>query len=379
MASNQHGDEGKLNDPGLFERMGPEEIALERNTVMKQSVMISLGLALGLAPLTGASETVTTPEAPPPPRLALPDSSPQLSPSARGVLKMVDAGVPEEVVKAYIENNPSAFNLKPEEIGQLQVSGVSRRLTTAMLDHDKELGDGGNASPSPSETPDEPPPPTTPVAPYAGPDATQAVSDYEIFDNVAPYGEWDNVAGYGWCWRPYSWLGPDYYPWGWLGYGSWCNFRSRGWCWVPYSHFRNSRISQHVVELRAHPVSFAHNQFASRGIGSGQFHLRTTSQPVRVGSSTAMNHRAVGVRTVNPGVSRVGASHGLHTGASGGLRNGAGVGSQHATRSGFGHGASAGFHGAGGVHGGSGGFHGSGGGFHGGGSAGFHGGGGGHR
>src|SRR5947209_17209450 len=77
-----------------------------------------------------------------------------------------------------------------------------------------------------------PPTVTPPLTPNA------SATDYDVYNNLAPYGYWNEVPDYGWCWQPYSGLGYDYYPWGWLGLGYWWNFPGRGWCWFPHSHFR---------------------------------------------------------------------------------------------------------------------------------------------
>src|SRR5581483_8066998 len=64
-----------------------------------------------------------------------------LSPPARDVAKMAAGGVPEDVLKAFIDNSSSTFNLNSDAIIHLQSSGISGAVISEMLAHDKVLRD----------------------------------------------------------------------------------------------------------------------------------------------------------------------------------------------------------------------------------------------
>jgi hypothetical protein len=320
--------------------------------------LISLALALVLAPVAGSSATLAATNTPPSPQAAAPNLTPPLSAQVRGVIKMLNAGVPNEIVTAYIQNSAASFNLTPENIIQLKEVGVSVDFTAAMLNHDKALRD----NPGPSAPP---PPPAVAAAPY--PDAGTAaapvgVSGDDIYDNLVPYGDWTYLTGYGWGWQPYGWLGYDYYPWGWLGFGYWWNCPGRGWCWLPHSRFHQFRSFDSFHGNRG---SFANNRFAGNRFAAGPSHSRTVSQPAISHGSMGMNRGAAGVRTSSPWVSRPSVSSGFHGGTVSGFRGGVSGTFRGGTGGGFQGGAGGGLRG------------GTGGGFHGGGGGGSHGGG--HR
>jgi hypothetical protein len=162
----------------------------------------------------------------------------------RDVIKMLKSGVSEDVVKAYIQNSPSTFNLTADDIIQLQGAGVAPSTTTAMLNHDAALRQNGSVPPAPPDQPALPPPDqsqgatTAPAYPPTTADYGDAAAYY---NTLAPYGDWSYLPDYGYCWQPYGtfWaLYPTWgYPWGWLDTGWWfC--AGRGWCWFPRFHDR---------------------------------------------------------------------------------------------------------------------------------------------
>ncbi len=54
---------------------------------------------------------------------------------------MAAGGVPEDVLKAFIDNSSSTFNLNSDAIIHLQSSGISGAVISEMLAHDKVLRD----------------------------------------------------------------------------------------------------------------------------------------------------------------------------------------------------------------------------------------------
>ncbi len=208
---------------------------------MKLQKMIFLAVALALLPLAGRSATdVATDVAPPPSPIM--NAGRDVSRQAHEVVKLVSSGIPNDVVKAYIENAPSTFNLTSDNIIHLQQLGVSGGLLSAMLDHDRSLRQAGSMIQPPGAQaypPNEGYGAQTQPAPDNGYDNSQADgnADADSYNQLSPYGNWNYVPSYGWAWQPYAGLAYGAYPWGVLGYGYWWNCPGFGWCWFPHSGF----------------------------------------------------------------------------------------------------------------------------------------------
>jgi hypothetical protein len=202
-----------------------------------------------------------------------------LSDRLQEVVKLAESGVGDDVILAYIQNSPVAFNPTPEEIVYLTDVGLSDVVITALVHHK-----GTQVAAQPAPTPANPatvqgtpvPTPQQPqvLAPeatynpepqvvYSSPPVVQYVNpppvvEYNYFySSLSPYGSWVEVADYGWCWqprvalvhrgwRPYGdrgrWLYSDHgwywhsdYSWGWapFHYGRWFHHPVRGWHWKP--------------------------------------------------------------------------------------------------------------------------------------------------
>jgi hypothetical protein len=236
----------------------------------------------------------------PPPRLVQTAAAPSnlnLSPGLMEIVKMVQAGVSEEVLLAYIGNSTNIFDVSSDSIVYLNDLGVAGPVLTTLIQHDgspdtmarKQAAVAMNPLPPqlkltspatniyPTSTPPAatgeevpgnfaysqpvaaPPPEPTPVADnQAVTVVTQQVTNVTYFyDSLAPYGNWVSVPNYGVCWqptvavidnawRPYSdngrWIWSDagwywysYYSWGWapFHYGRWSSYPGYGWLWVP--------------------------------------------------------------------------------------------------------------------------------------------------
>jgi hypothetical protein len=193
-----------------------------------------------------------------------------LSPALAEVVKLVQAGVSEEVIMAYITNSPQPFNATSDQIVYLNDLGLSSPMITALLAHDspaRALAKNATPGPLPPSVTQTAPPPNVAVAPppeEANAVATaplvppeQAADTAYFYSSLAPYGSWVDVAGYGLCWRPTvavinagwrpygdsgRWIWTDAgwywysdYSWGWapFHYGRWCSYPRIGWFWVP--------------------------------------------------------------------------------------------------------------------------------------------------
>ncbi len=316
---------------------------MRKNKTVKSRTLICVALTLALGPLMSGSVALAATDTPP--ASSAPAASafkPQLSAPTRGVAKMLTSGVSEEVVKAYIQNAPSTFNLNADDIIRLQEMGVSGSLTTEMLKHDKAFRENAGVSALPPAAPLGQPSMTASIAP--GPGAAAPVSDYDVYDNLAPYGYWNELPEYGWCWQPYSWIGYNAYPWAWLGFGYWSNFPGRGWCWLPHSHFRG------FDRFHGNRGSWGGNRFAGNRGSTFQAHARTATPFTAPRTVTGLNH---GTAVVRSSAWAPGFSGGFHGSAGGGVHVGAGSSFRGGTGGSFHGGGGGGFHGGGGHGGGS--------------------------
>jgi hypothetical protein len=168
--------------------------------------------------------------------------------SALGQLaRLVQAGVDQGVILAYVENSPRFFELDTEGIIYLTELGTPPDIIEAAIAHDQKLFDAGTAS---GESAEE-----IGVESTAVESSDVTVEDLE--QTLSPYGSWIYVEGYGRCWRPsvgvydrdwqpYSdngqwvytdrgWYWKSNYSWGWAAfhYGRWFQDARHGWCWWP--------------------------------------------------------------------------------------------------------------------------------------------------
>src|SRR5439155_10018762 len=191
-----------------------------------------------------------------------------ISPGAAEVIRLAQSGVGEDVIKAYIENSASGFELSADHILYLRDLGISSDLITDMLNRDKVLRNQSPPAAPPAAAPPvteapAPPEPTVPVEAPLTPTATEVSSppaqvNY-LYSDLSPYGTWVDLAGYGWCWQPSvvvinhgwspychggHWLYTDCgwywrsdYSWGWapFHYGRWYLHPRCGWVWLPGS------------------------------------------------------------------------------------------------------------------------------------------------
>jgi len=199
------------------------------------------------AQTSGASTDVAPPAAiqsAPVPPSALPNLNLNLSlsGSSREVMKLVSGGISADVVKAYIDNSASAFNLTADGIIRLQNAGVPNNLITAMMAHDKEMRDKGQmavlpppAPPSQYPSPDQAGGMTPPMpSPDYGYDTQTQTAQPADYGDLSPYGSWYYDPPLGeWYWSPYPSLWNYGYPWGIgaLNHGRWWYHNNHGWVW----------------------------------------------------------------------------------------------------------------------------------------------------
>jgi hypothetical protein len=167
------------------------------------------------------------------------------SPGIHDVLKMLDAKVDMEVIKAYIKNSPIPFNPSATEIIALKNHGVPDDLITAMIQHGAEV----RAQLAQSAQMAAPPTSPTTAAPGYSYGGTTPYPDYSSsypYDYSSygygypnyPYYGYPYYYGYGYPYYPYySWWFSTYYPFGcfWPYY---CGVHSHG----HFSHFHNDHF-----------------------------------------------------------------------------------------------------------------------------------------
>ena len=286
-----------------------------------------------LFPSSGWSAALADANAPPP--AATPDNSAaapedataHFSAPVRQVTKMIKAGVPIDVVKAYVDNSASTFNLTPDGIIQLQNMGIPGTAISEMLSHDTVLRDNASGYASQFSQPMFPAQPPTgyPGAEPAQPDygTGESAMDDNYYNDLSPYGNWDYMNGYGWGWQPDSWLWPYYSSWEgypWWGYGRWWNCPGRGWCWFPGRGFRGfgafrgdfNRFHNEFGRFQQN-----RNFFAGRNGFAGQNSFRTFGgRSFGFNHSLGMNRSFGGARGFSPGMG--GGHFGGHAGGFGG-------------------------------------------------------------
>lgn len=226
-------------------------------------VAIALGLAGGLALQTAKAQDLPPPSALPdtdsmaaldvPTSPALPSNIYPTSPLAQ-VIKLMQAGVSDDVIKNYVNNSTSTFNLDSDKIIYLRDIGLPDDVVTAMMQRDQVLQQQMAAA---AYQPPAPAPEPVVAAEAAPAPPTEEVTVNYFYDSLAPYGTWINVEGYGRCWRPSvvalnagwspycdgghwiytddGWYWYSTYSWGWapFHYGRWFHHARFGWCWVP--------------------------------------------------------------------------------------------------------------------------------------------------
>ena len=205
------------------------------------------------------------------------------------VVDLVQSGVGEEVVRAYVATAPEAYRLDLDDVLYLRDIGVPDGVVAAMMRRGNELQEQAaaaanvqtnfvtavkeikdaiatevaaevqanaaaaatNAIPPgfapPAESgpaPEAPPAPApTAVAPTAPP-AQAPVAVQQFYSDLAPYGSWYEVPTYGWVWQPaVVTVNPGWAPychggsWTWSNYGWYWN-SAYSWGWAPFHYGR---------------------------------------------------------------------------------------------------------------------------------------------
>lgn len=176
----------------------------------------------------------------------LPEGVDPASPFAQ-LVRMVQAGVDQNVMLAYIKRSPRFFELDADNIIYLTDLGTPPEVIEAAIARDQELMEEGLSTYSQEAT----------VAEESEEEQPPEVTVDQFYDTLSPYGTWVYLEGYGRCWRPtvviydtgwqpycdngrwvytdHGWYWMSNYSWGWttFHYGRWFHHARYGWCWWP--------------------------------------------------------------------------------------------------------------------------------------------------
>jgi hypothetical protein len=216
------------------------------------------------------------------------------------LLKMSDAKVPTEVLKAYVTSSPIAYRPVADEIILMQQHGVPSEVLTAMLQRGAELRNqfqNLRAAQAASAQPAAPVPAYAPQA-YAYPPAP--AYDYSTVPAYADYS--DSYPAYYPAYYPYNY-GYNYsysWPFYWPYYGYGYRFGSRN-----FRDFDRFHGSRGFGGFRNHPFqnSGFRGNFAFRG-GSAGFHTGGFGQHSSAFASRGFGQRSVSFTSRGSGGSR---------------------------------------------------------------------------
>jgi hypothetical protein len=191
------------------------------------------------------------------------------------LLSLLNSGIEESVMLAFVSNSTNPFEIGANEIIYLRDIGVPGTVVSALLERDEQLKMEAQVverTLTQASTDKNPPRVLEPASPVLMPisggglDLTEDVpaqpddvgNDYSGFnDALAPYGNWLDLQGFGRCWQPRvavgapawqpyfdggqwvyteaGWYWKSDYSWGWAAfhYGRWFQHQRLGWCWKP--------------------------------------------------------------------------------------------------------------------------------------------------
>jgi Family of unknown function (DUF6600) len=189
------------------------------------------------------------------------------------VVKLVKAGMSDEVVLAQIKSQGASYTLSADQLIYLSGQGVSQTVIKALLQTNNSTPSAAPPAapaapspvapvapaavvPAPVAPPPGPAPSPMPAAPAPEAAVAPVVSAASFQAQLAPYGSWVQMPDYGlvWrpavaaadpLWRPYcdqghwiytasGWYWQSDYPWGDIvfHYGRWAR-TGLGWVWAP--------------------------------------------------------------------------------------------------------------------------------------------------
>jgi len=191
--------------------------------VGQRGAKITMSLILGGAVWAGSASALSNDNVAPLGAQPQPVAAMRYSPGVQEVLKMVDAKVDADVLRAFIRNSPAAYSLSADDIISLKTKGVPDAVITDMIQHGAEVRNRAaslsQATPGANAPQYAPPPaggyPASPPEydygaedygyPYAYPD--YSAYPYYSFGYPYAYNYWWSSFGYPW----YGYYSPFFY------------------------------------------------------------------------------------------------------------------------------------------------------------------------
>ncbi len=214
-------------------KMAKQSEAVKR--LLTGAWLVAGALALG-APATSSAINAVAPsagaiqqDAPAAPNAA----AARYSAGVADIVKMVDAKVDPQIVKAYIQNSPTAYNPSATEIIALKDRGVGPDILTAMLQHGAEVRTQAMRAAPGAANPPLPQAPSGVANPYAPGYDNSVQAAYPAY----PYTYADT--SYAYAYPSYCYGGYNYgscWPWYWPSFSFGC-YPYGGYCGYPYCSF----------------------------------------------------------------------------------------------------------------------------------------------
>jgi hypothetical protein len=199
--------------------------------------------------------------------------NPNVLPWISEVVKMNDAGVPQDVIANYVKNTSARSTLSADDIIYLHTRNVPTPIVTAMIEHGAAVPAAAPVASVPMPTTPAPTPvygyPST--ATYAqtppddGSDQTQPVVNYNYYGS----------SGYGYNYPYYSSYYPYYYypVWWYYPYGRYCYRPGFGYCRTGFNNgfhvHSNGAVHFNGGGGFHASSSISHGSFAMGGMGGG--------------------------------------------------------------------------------------------------------------
>jgi hypothetical protein len=181
---------------------------------------------------------------------------------------MMNAGVDNEIIKAYIHNSFMYWTLSSQDIINLKQQGFPSDLVAAMLQRDAQLRDqamqAAQANPNPPSTTSDPGTnaPTVVTPTYdSGQFAGTAAYAYPV-DYGYSYPAWGGWGGWGWG-SP------------WWGWGGWWGWPCWGGGFVFFNSFGHCNFNKNFHVNTFHNNNFHNNNFHNNNFHGNNFHGNT--------------------------------------------------------------------------------------------------------
>ena len=223
--------------------------------------IVAIGLfSSGIIARAQSSDVAAADQPPPAPVVTYPSG-------INDILKLVDAKLDVEIIKAYIKSSPVAYHLSASDVIALKDRGVPSGVIADIMQHGAEMRAQGMQGMMPGPYAGVPPPAPSPTYPYSA-------NPYAEFDAggspVYPYP--GDYSGYGY--PAYS-QGYPYYNYSWYNYGwpvTWWPYYSFGFFGDRFHRFHDFDRFHHFNNFdRFHRFDGFRSPFSRPGLTARNF------------------------------------------------------------------------------------------------------------